>query len=201
MSCNGFSLHTHFQQAIRHCDYTASTPIQQQTIPSILARHDVLGRTQTGIDKPQSALDGLKGGAFNVQAATDIAVRGIAVTGSFPAVNYDLPDTAQADNHQTGRAGRASLIGEALTFATPEGGRMVRVIGLVVDQKMIRPTAVNIPFTRQWTFDNPAEMKRSGTAKPPRAQRGSLRTDLGEIVPLHRSVSVFSNVRKDLYEQ
>lgn len=200
MSCNGFSMHTHLQQAIRHCDYTASTPIQQ-AIPPILARRDLLGRAQAGSDKPQPALDEFEDGAFNVLAATDFAMRGIAVTAISNAVNYDMPDTAEASIHRTGRTGRASLTGETLTFPTPAGGRMVRVIGLILDEKMTRPTAAKIPFTRQWTFENPAEMKRSGTAKSPRAQRDSLRTDPGEIVPLYQAVSVFSDVRKDLYEQ
>lgn len=196
MSCNCFSLNTHLQQATRHRDYTAPASIQQQAIPPILARRDLLGRAQAGSDKLQPALDGYEDGAFNVLAATDFAMRGIAVTGISHAVNYDMPDTAEASIPRTGRTGRASLIGETLTFPTPAGGRMVRVIGLVLDKKMTRPTAAKIPFTRQWTFENPAEMKRPETARPPKPQRDRLKTDFGEIVPLHKAVLVFSSVRE-----
>ena len=89
-------------------------------------------------NKRQQALDGFKTGEFNVLVATDIAARGIDVTGISHVVNYDMPDTAEAYIHRTGRTGRASRTGEALTFATVEDRRMLKAIEQVLDKHMQR---------------------------------------------------------------
>ncbi len=89
-------------------------------------------------NKRQQALDGFKDGTFNILVATDIAARGIDVSGISHVINYDMPDTAEAYIHRTGRTGRASCTGEALTFATVEDGRMIRTIEQSLDGKMNR---------------------------------------------------------------
>jgi superfamily II DNA/RNA helicase len=89
-------------------------------------------------NKRQQALDGFKDGTFNILVATDIAARGIDVTGISHVINYDMPDTAEAYIHRTGRTGRASCTGEALTFATAEDTRMIRTIEMSLDGKMAR---------------------------------------------------------------
>jgi len=126
-------------------------------------------------NKRQQALDGFKNGAFNVLVATDIAARGIDVTGISHVVNYDMPDTAEAYIHRTGRTGRASLTGEALTFATAEDGRMIRVIEQVLDAKMRRQTAAALPAVRPRAPEVREENKRPGTAPGPR-KRGAKAT-------------------------
>ena len=88
--------------------------------------------------KRQQALDGFKDGTFSILVATDIAARGIDVTGISHVINYDMPDTAEAYIHRTGRTGRASCTGEALTFATAEDSRMIRTIEQALDGKMNR---------------------------------------------------------------
>ena len=70
--------------------------------------------------------------------ATDIAARGIDVTGISHVINYDMPDTADAYIHRTGRTGRAACTGEALNFATNEDTRMIRTIEQSLDGKMQR---------------------------------------------------------------
>lgn len=89
-------------------------------------------------NKRQQALDGFKDGTFNILVATDIAARGIDVAGISHVINYDMPDTAEAYIHRTGRTGRASCTGEAMTFATNEDGRMVRIIERFLDGRMSR---------------------------------------------------------------
>ncbi len=89
-------------------------------------------------NKRQQALDGFKDGTYKILVATDIAARGIDVTGISHVINYDMPDTAEAYIHRTGRTGRASCTGEALTFATSEDTRMIRTIEQSLDGKMSR---------------------------------------------------------------
>jgi superfamily II DNA/RNA helicase len=89
-------------------------------------------------NKRQEALDGFKDGTFKILVATDIAARGIDVTGISHVINYDMPDTAEAYIHRTGRTGRASCTGEALNFATQEDTRMIRAIEQSLDGRMHR---------------------------------------------------------------
>jgi superfamily II DNA/RNA helicase len=92
-------------------------------------------------NKRQQALDGFKSGAFTVLVATDIAARGIDVTGISHVINYDMPDTVETYIHRTGRTGRAACVGEALTFATSEDGRMIRSIEHALAQRLCREPA------------------------------------------------------------
>lgn len=117
-------------------------------------------------NKRQQALDGFKTGEFNVLVATDIAARGIDVTGISHVVNYDMPDTAEAYIHRTGRTGRASRTGEALTFATVEDKRMLKAIEQVLNKHMQRQSMAAMA-TAQPIIAEPPERERSA----PRGQR------------------------------
>ena len=88
--------------------------------------------------KRQQALDGFKNGTFKVLVATDIAARGIDVSGISHVINYDVPDTVEAYTHRTGRTGRATRTGEALTLASREDGNMIQSIERTLGKKMIR---------------------------------------------------------------
>ena len=88
----------------------------------------------------QQALDGFRDGTYTILVATDIAARGIDVTGISHVVNYDMPDTAETYTHRTGRTGRATRSGEALTFAGHEDIKMIALIERNLGKKMERET-------------------------------------------------------------
>jgi ATP-dependent RNA helicase RhlE len=52
--------------------------------------------------------------------ATDIAARGIDVMEVSHVINYDVPDTADAYTHRTGRTGRMEQAGTAFSLVTQE---------------------------------------------------------------------------------
>lgn len=81
----------------------------------------------------REALEGFKSGRYKVLVATDIAARGIDVTGIELVINYDLPDDAQNYVHRIGRTGRAGHKGYAISFATPDQKKDVMAI-----EKLIR---------------------------------------------------------------
>jgi ATP-dependent RNA helicase RhlE len=87
--------------------------------------------------KRQQALDGFKSGTYKILVATDIAARGIDVTGISHVINFDMPGTTEAYTHRTGRTGRASLSGTALTFATAEDVKMVKSLERVLQEKLV----------------------------------------------------------------
>lgn len=88
----------------------------------------------------REALDGFKSGRYKVLVATDIASRGIDVTGIELVVNYDLPEDAENYVHRIGRTARAGHKGHAISFATPDQSSDVRDI-----EKLIRST---LPVSR-----------------------------------------------------
>ena len=85
----------------------------------------------------QLALDGFKRGTYNILVATDIAARGIDVSGISHVINFDMPGTAETYTHRTGRTGRASCTGEAFTFVTIDDHKMLRVLDRTLGKKMV----------------------------------------------------------------
>jgi ATP-dependent RNA helicase RhlE len=86
----------------------------------------------------QKALQGFRDGRFRALIATDIASRGIDVEGVTHVLNYDMPDTLEAYIHRTGRAGRASREGSAVSFVTRGDRFMVRAIEQWIKSPLIR---------------------------------------------------------------
>ncbi len=88
----------------------------------------------------REALDGFKSGKYRVLVATDIAARGIDVSGIAAVINYDVPENPEDYVHRIGRTGRAGLTGHAITFAMPDQGDEVRSIE--------RVTRIQLPITK-----------------------------------------------------
>ena len=82
------------------------------------------------------ALKGFKTGKYRVMVATDIAARGIDVTGIELVVNYDLPENPDDYVHRIGRTGRADKSGHAISFATPEQKRDVKDIERLIRSQL-----------------------------------------------------------------
>jgi len=85
------------------------------------------------LNQRREALDGFKAGKYRILVATDIAARGIDVTGIELVINYDLPDDENNYIHRIGRTGRAGQAGRAVSFAAPDQAQEVRSI-----EKLIR---------------------------------------------------------------
>jgi ATP-dependent RNA helicase RhlE len=68
----------------------------------------------------ERALGALRAGHLKVLVATDIAARGLDITGLTHVVNFDLPDTAENYTHRIGRTARMGANGVAITLVAPE---------------------------------------------------------------------------------
>ena len=77
---------------------------------------------QGNMSQPQRdrAMRGFRSDRFDILVATDIAARGIDVSGVSHVINFDVPSTPEAYTHRIGRTGRAEREGTALTFVTRE---------------------------------------------------------------------------------
>ncbi|MBN2360191.1 MAG: DEAD/DEAH box helicase [Deltaproteobacteria bacterium] len=116
-------------------------------------------------NRRQAALDGFRDGTYQVLVATDIAARGIDVTGISHVINYDMPDTADAYTHRIGRTGRAAMTGDAFTFITRDDEEMVRAIERVLGEKVDRRWLKDFDYKRQ------APARDTEFARPPREPR------------------------------
>jgi ATP-dependent RNA helicase RhlE len=96
----------------------------------------------------RDALDGFKSGKYRVLIATDIAARGIDVTGIELVVNYDLPSATEDYVHRIGRTARAGLAGRAVSFATFDQRNDVRDIERLVRTGLKVRSVPALPFDR-----------------------------------------------------
>lgn len=92
-----------------------------------------------------SALEGFKIGRYRILVATDIAARGIDVSGIQLVLNYDLPSTAEDYVHRIGRTGRAGMGGHAISFAQPDQRFEVRGIERLIRKPL--PVSATPPFS------------------------------------------------------
>jgi ATP-dependent RNA helicase RhlE len=101
-------------------------------------------------DKSQAqrtqALEGFKTGTIRVLVATDIAQRGLDITGITHVINYDVPQQPEDYVHRIGRTGRAAATGDAYTFMAPDEIAMVRTIERVIGQQIPRISVPGFDF-------------------------------------------------------
>jgi superfamily II DNA/RNA helicase len=82
----------------------------------------------------ERALSQFEAGAVDVLVATDVAARGIDVTGISHVINFDPPADSETYVHRIGRTGRAGAKGIGVTLVAPperhDVGRMAAKLGL-----------------------------------------------------------------------
>src|SRR5215204_2332955 len=83
-------------------------------------------------DMTQGQRDGVmiafKGGRERLLVATDVAARGLDITGVSHVINYDVPNSPDIYVHRIGRTGRAGESGRAVTLVTPKQRRELEAI-------------------------------------------------------------------------
>lgn len=93
----------------------------------------------------QRALEGFKRGVFQILIATDIAARGIDVTGIELVVNYDMPANSEDYVHRIGRTGRAGKTGHAISFATTDQTGSIRQLERFMKTKLAVSALPSLP--------------------------------------------------------
>lgn len=114
------------------------------------------------LNQRKEALEGFKRGKYRVLVATDIAARGIHVSGIELVINYDVPEHAEDYVHRIGRTGRAGHTGHAISFATPDQGRLVRDIEKLVRVHLPVSKLPDLPAARPDIFVPRDEERRGG---------------------------------------
>ena len=93
----------------------------------------------------RNALEGFKRGEYRVLIATDIAARGIDVSGIELVINYDMPGNSEDYVHRIGRTGRAGKTGHAISFATNDQRGSVKNIERFMKTKLAISSLPTLP--------------------------------------------------------
>jgi ATP-dependent RNA helicase RhlE len=92
------------------------------------------------------ALEDFKSGRVRVLVATDIAQRGLDISGISHVINYDVPQQPEDYVHRIGRTGRAAATGDAYTFMSADEIAMVRTIERIIAQQIPRISVPGYDF-------------------------------------------------------
>jgi ATP-dependent RNA helicase DeaD len=114
-------------------------------------------------DMSQGQRDGVmiafKSGREKLLVATDVAARGLDITGVSHVVNYDVPNSPDVYVHRIGRTGRAGESGRAITLITSKQRRDLEAIEKHAKTEMEEWSTNGGPRApRKMAADKPAEI-------------------------------------------
>ncbi|MDL4840148.1 DEAD/DEAH box helicase [Aquibacillus rhizosphaerae] len=99
--------------------------------------------------KRMSVLNKFKSGRIEILVATDVAARGLDISGVTHVYNLDVPQDPESYVHRIGRTGRAGKGGEAITFITPREMPHLHLIEKVTKSKIARLTPPSMDEARR----------------------------------------------------
>ncbi|MEQ8328534.1 MAG: DEAD/DEAH box helicase [Parvibaculum sp.] len=159
----------------KHCANRVSEQLDKAGVPS----EAIHGNKSQGAR--QRALDNFRNGKARVLVATDIAARGIDVTGITHVINYELPNEPEAYVHRIGRTARAGKSGIAVSFC--DGAERAHLKSIerltkrpltIVDTTELLGEQIVVPA------GEPVAPKRSGRGGGPRNGGGGNRNQPGK---------------------
>ncbi len=121
-----------------------------------------------------AALGQFRTGSLRVLVATDIAARGIDVTGVSHVFNFEMPNVAEQYVHRIGRTARAGADGIAISFVAPDEKPYLRDIEKLTGIKLLP-----LPLPADFALEA-AKLPKPVRAAPERAEaprHGPRRTD------------------------
>ena len=121
------------------------------------------------------ALARFKGGELSVLVATDIAARGIDITGLSHVVNFDVPAVPEDYIHRVGRTARMEALGDALSLVAPEEEADFRTIERHLGARIERAVVPGFDYRKPATerFEVPiAERLAAHRARQGRGRSG-----------------------------
>ncbi len=155
----------------------------------------------------RNALEGFKRGRYQILIATDIAARGIDVTGIELVVNYDMPANSEDYVHRIGRTGRAGKTGHAISYANVSQKGSIRSIERFMNTRLEISPLPELPSEEllyNQTDQSNFRREPSRDDRPPRrkyskessSQRGNYKKrDSNKFAP-KRSDSIPENFRR-----
>jgi ATP-dependent RNA helicase RhlE len=115
------------------------------------------------------ALQGFKEGKYEVLVATDVAARGIDISGVSHVINYRVPENAEDYVHRIGRTGRAQAEGDAFTLLTADELDYAKSVEIFINRTIERKKLEDFDYIYTALLDDsppkPVRRKMSGGGK------------------------------------
>jgi len=115
--------------------------IKESGQPKVAAMHSDIAQ----VDR-MKALAGFKAGDFEVLVATDVAARGIDISGVSHVINYRVPENAEDYVHRIGRTGRAEAEGDAFTILTADELDYAKSVEIFIERTIPRRKLEEFPY-------------------------------------------------------
>jgi len=104
--------------------------------------------------------------------ATDVAARGLDISGVTHVINYDVPNSPDIYVHRIGRTGRVGRSGRAITFITPKQRRELEAIERHAKTEIGPWSADGKPEQKPRKREPDREVRRPRHTKPRKARDG-----------------------------
>ncbi len=135
----------------------------------------------------------------HILVATDVAARGIDVTGVTHVYNFDLPDQIEYYTHRIGRTGRAGTIGKAVTFARESELSYIEKISKETKTEIKIVNAPNMNDLRESNKNNIIEIYKDIISRLDVSKNKELANELIEMYGAEKIImaSIEMNMRKE----
>jgi ATP-dependent RNA helicase DeaD len=151
--------------------------------------------------KRMSVLNKFKNGRVDVLVATDVAARGLDISGVTHVYNFDIPQDPESYVHRIGRTGRAGRTGEAISFITPREMAHLQLIEKTTKSKMKRLVPPTIHDARkgqqQVTVEKILKMIEQSDLKPYQQTANDLLEDHDSISVIAAALKLMTKERRD----
>ena len=151
--------------------------------------------------KRMSVLNKFKSGRVDVLVATDVAARGLDISGVTHVYNFDIPQDPESYVHRIGRTGRAGRTGEAISFVTPREIAHLHLIEKTTKSKMKRlvpPTNQDAQRGQQQvTMDKIVKTISNKDLQPYQETAKQLLEDNDSITVIAAALSMLTKERRD----
>lgn len=133
-------------------------------------------------DMPQAnrtqTLQDFKEGKVAIMICSDVAARGLDISGVSHVFNYDVPFNAEDYVHRIGRTGRAGKTGQSFTLATADDDKLVSAI-----EKLIGKAIPRIQVSKPERSEQQTEPRQEQHSERPRNKHNERRPGPGSEEP------------------
>lgn len=115
------------------------TKVRSERVVAALERVGLASEALHGGKEQQdrfAILERFRAGENKVLITTDVAARGIDISGVDYVINYDLPDQEEQYVHRVGRTGRGDKKGQALSFCSPDEKPLLEAIQTYIEAEI-----------------------------------------------------------------
>ncbi len=137
----------------------------------------------------EKALSSFRDGSCKILIATDLAARGLDISGLPMVINFDLPQEAETYVHRIGRTARAGRDGEAVSFCSEEEKTLLKEILKTTSLELREQPETGEVFLEKpqpRTVSERSRKRAPETSKSERSENGPQKGNKGKIGQFQR---------------